>query len=80
MQLIDAKQITDDEWRLIQDALRYRFCFLESGQCHLSYDDIKKMDDKERRRQGVRLPTREQLEGASEVRKLWEKVMHRRFR
>lgn len=76
----DATEVTDHEWRLIQDALRYRFCFLESGQCHLSYDDIKKMDDDERRRNDVRLPSREQLAAANEVRKLWEKVMHRRFR
>lgn len=72
-------KFTDKEMGLIQDALRYRFCFLETGQAHLSYDDMVKMDEATRRKARVRLPTREQMEAAAEVRQLWEKVLSRRF-
>lgn len=71
---------TDEELDIIQTSLGVRFCLLETGTAHISYDDTLRMDEGTKKQLGVRMPSREQLEESTKVRKLWERLLHRRSR
>lgn len=71
---------TEGELELIRESLSLKFCLLESGQVHISYDDMLRMDEASREHWGVRMPSREQLEEARKYRALWERILQRRSR
>lgn len=73
----EQMSFSDEELELIKDALPLKFCFLETGNALVSYDDMVRTDDSSRKRLCLRMPSREQLELAKKYRDLWSRILQR---